>query len=174
MLRKFLTQTGMHPLRRRLQQEPYYRFRSFDELVLASKWGIRIEANRASVDDWLRLPGISIHQARSLVKLTQTGLAFNCIEDVAAALRMPLQQIEGWTAVLQFCYYSPNILEPKAINTNTSSALQLANVPAIDASLARAIVRERKNAPYQDLAELQQRLQLTADITAELLHYLEF
>lgn len=174
MLRKLLVHTKMHPLRRRLQQEPYCRFQSFEELALASKWGVRIEANKASVDEWLRLPGISIHQARSLVKLTQSGLVFNCIEDVAAALRMPLQQIEGWTAVLQFCYYSSNILEPKAINVNTASALQLATVPAIDLVLARSIIFERKVAFYQDLADLQQRLHLSADLTAELLHYLSF
>ena len=174
MLKNFLSNAGLHPLRRRLQQEPYYRFQSFDELVLASKWGVRIEANKASVDDWLRLPGISIHQARGLVKLTQSGLAFNCIEDVAAALNMPLQQICGWTAVLQFCYYSSDLLEPARVNVNTASVDRLATIPTIDAFLGRAIVHYRQSAPYADLADLQQRLRLTPAVAAELLHYLTF
>lgn len=173
MLRKLLSQVGVHPLRRRLQQEPYYRFQSFDELALGAKWGVRIDANTASVDDWLRLPGLSIHQARSLVALTQSGLAFNCIEDVAAALNMPVSQIQGWTAVLQFCYYSPNSLVPVAVNANTASAAQLCSVPTIDSFLSRAIIHYRQE-PYKDLADLQQRLRLTPAIAADLLHYLTF
>jgi len=175
MLKKFLKQAGIHPLQRRLQQEPYYRFQSFEELQLAASWGIRIEANTASVDDWLRLPGLSIHQARSLRKLTEAGLSFNCLEDVAAALAMPVGQIRPWAAVLQFCYYDAEAhLEPVAIDANTATVEQLATIPAVDVFLARAIVHYRKSGPYQDLADLQQRLRLTVAATAELLHYLRF
>jgi DNA uptake protein ComE-like DNA-binding protein len=173
MLKTFLALT--HPLRRRLQREPYYRFQSFEELQLAASWGIRIEANTASVDDWLRLPGISIHQARSLTKLTENGLFFNCIEDVAAALGLPIQQMQAWTSVLQFCYYEkPCSLEPTAIDVNTATATELLAVPAIDTFLGRAIVHYRQAGPYQDLADLQQRLRLTTQIASELLHYLKF
>lgn len=174
MLKKLFAQATIHPLRRRLQQEPYYRFQSFDELALAAKWGIQIDANAASVDDWLRLPGISIHQARSLTLLTQSGLFFSCIEDVAAALSTAPQKIQGWTKVLQFYYYAPERLEPMTVDVNTASAAQLATVPAIDPFLSRAIIHYRKNGPYRDLANLQQRLRLTSEATAELLHYLSF
>ena len=174
MLNKLFSQSGIHSLRRRLQQEPYYRFQSFDELALAAKWGIRIEANTASVDDWLRLPGLSIHQARSLVALTRSGLSFSCIEDVAAALSIVPQKIQGWTLILQFCYYAPESLDPATVDVNRASAAELATVPSIDPFLSRAIVHYRKSGPYQDLADLQQRLRLTSEATAELLHYLSF
>lgn len=173
MLQKFLAQPW-HPLRRRLQQEPYCRFRSFDEVELAASWGDRIDANTASVDDWLRLPGISIHQARSLTCLTERGLAFNCIEDVAAALGLPVQQICRWQAILQFCYYSADRLEPVAIAVNTATADQLTTIPAVDKFLGQAIIHYRQAGPYRDLADLQQRLRLTPQLTAELLHYLRF
>ena len=55
-----------HPIRARLQNDPYYRLQSAEEIAIAAELGIRIDVNQASVDDWLRLPGISIHQARSL------------------------------------------------------------------------------------------------------------
>lgn len=175
MLRKFLQQVQTHPLRRRLQQEPYYRFQSVTELQLAASWGVRIEANTASIDDWLRLPGLSIHQARSLSELSARGLSFNCIEDVAAALSVPTQQIQPWQAILQFCYYNTeNSLEPIAIDANTATADQLAMIPAVDIFLGRAIVHYRNSGPYRDLADLQQRLRLTTQVTAELLHYLRF
>lgn len=173
MLKKFLAKA--HPLHRRLQRSPYYRFQSFEELALAASWGIRIEANTACIDEWLRLPGISIHQARGLTKLTEKGLSFNCIEDVAAALSIPVQQIQPWAAVLQFCYYDrEHSLEPMAIDVNTASAAQLAAIPAIDVCMARAIVHYRQMGRYRDLADLQQRLRLTTQATSALLHYLRF
>ncbi len=175
MLRKWLAKARIHPLQKRLQQEPYYRFQSFEELHLAVSWGLRIDANTASVDDWLRLPGISIHQARSLAKLTEGGVAFNCLEDVAAALCVPLQHIQPWNEAVQFSYYSPeNRLEPMAVDANTATIEQLTTIPSVDTFLGRAIIYYRKDGLYDNLADLQQRLRLTTAATAELLYYLKF
>ncbi len=174
-LNSFFDPSNLQPLRRRLQQEPYYRFQNFAELQLAASWGIRIDANTATTDDWLRLPGISIHQANLLTKLTTQGLCFSCIEDVAAALSLTPQQIQAWEAVLQFCYYEPQQrLEPMVVDINTATHDQLLTIPSVDTFLARAIVHYRKAGPYQDLAELQQRLRLTTQVTASLLHYVRF
>ncbi|MEL6938326.1 MAG: ComEA family DNA-binding protein [Cyanobacteria bacterium J06598_1] len=164
-----------HPLKRRLQAEPFYRFASFEELQLAASWGVRIDANTASVDDWLRLPGLSIHQARSLYQLTQQGVQFSCMEDVAAAINLPIVQIRPWQAVLQFCYYDREAaLAPVAVNANTASANELSSIPSLDIFLGRAIVHYRQYGPYRDLADLQDRLRLTTAVTAELMHYLKF
>lgn len=174
MFKKFLGKM-QHPLRQRLQQEPYYRFQSFEEMQIAASWGIHIDANIASVDDWLRLPGISIHQARSLTQLTEKGMAFTCIEDIAAALNLPTGQVQPWQVMLQFCYYDREIaLEPADIDANKATAEELATVPTIDTFLGRAIVHYRKNGDYKNLADLQDRLRLTTAKTAELLHYLKF
>ncbi|NJM97186.1 MAG: ComEA family DNA-binding protein [Phormidesmis sp. RL_2_1] len=174
-LANFLANVQLHPLRRALQQEPYYRFQSFEELALAASWGVRIDVNTAAIDDWLRLPGLSIHQARTLYQLTQTGLSFNCIEDIAAALGVPAQQIERWEAVLQFCYYSlEERLQPVVIDVNRASADELAMIPVVDVFLGRAIVHYRQAGPYKDLVDLQNRLRLTTAMTTELLHYLRF
>ena len=174
MLKKLLSQTALHPLRHRLKQDPYYRLQSSEELALAAAWGLRIDANTASIDDWLRLPGLSIHQARTLVQLTKSGLSFSCIEDVAAALDVPFQRIQNWTVILQFCYYAPERIEPAAVRINTATVDQLTKVPAIDALLSQNIIRYRQSGPYKDLADLQHRLSLSPEIVAELLHYLSF
>ncbi|MGD1867609.1 MAG: helix-hairpin-helix domain-containing protein [Phormidesmis sp.] len=164
-----------HPLKKRLQQEPYYRFASFEEMQLAASWGVSIDANTASVDEWLRLPGLSIHQARTLQALTSKGLSFSCIEDVAAAIALPTEQIRPWEAMLQFCYYDREAaLTPTAVNANTAAAEELATVPNLDIFLGRAIVHYRQQGPYRDLADLQDRLRLTTAVTAQLLHYLSF
>lgn len=175
MLRKLLEQTRFHPLRRCLQQDPFYRFRSSDELQLAASWGMYIDANTASIDEWLQLPGLSIHQARYLNKLTSNRLFFNCTEDIAAALNVPVAQIRSWEVILRFCYYEvDDAIEPVSINVNTATAAELVSVPSIDSFLARAIIHYRRNGRYQDLTDLQQRLRLKTQAAVELLHYLSF
>ena len=60
-------------LRSRIIEDPYYRFKSAFEIAVAADLGVKIDVNQANVDDWLRLPGISIHQARQLVALSQAA-----------------------------------------------------------------------------------------------------
>ncbi|NJN87217.1 MAG: ComEA family DNA-binding protein [Leptolyngbyaceae cyanobacterium SL_7_1] len=155
--------------------DPYYRFQSIEELRQAAQLGVRIDVNRADVDDWLRLPGISIRQARSLVGLQQAGVQFHCLEDVAAALGISVERLKPLTAILQFCYYDPDSLDAAPlINPNLASIEQLTKVAAIDLFLARAIVQNRKvGGRYRDMADLQQRLRLPTSLTEQLIHSLK-
>ena len=75
-----------HPLKAKLRRDPMMRLSTAAEVVVAADLGVRIDANQATVDDWLRLPGLSIHQARTLVRLSQNGVVFYALDDVAAAL----------------------------------------------------------------------------------------
>ncbi|MDW8202818.1 MAG: ComEA family DNA-binding protein [Cyanobacteriota bacterium SKYGB_h_bin112] len=163
-------------LQERLLKDPYYRLRSAQEIELAAKLGIRIDANRATVDDWLRLPGLSIHQARTLTQLTTAGVQFYSLEDVAAALGRSPQALLVWKPVLTFCYYEtdePLTMPP--INVNTASVEQLVQIPVVDLFLARTIVENRQaHGNYQTLAHLQQRLMLSPGLVSDLLHYLRF
>lgn len=167
-------QAHLPPSQERLLTDPYYRLRSLDEVRLAAALGVRIDVNRACVDDWLRLPGLSIHQARSLVALTQAGVPFYCLEDVAAALNLPVQRLRPLEPILQFCYYEGSEVI-HLLNVNRASVEQLTRVPAIDLYLARAIVQNRqRSGAYRTLAELQQRLALPGPLVAEIMHYLTF
>lgn len=163
-------------LRSRLINDPYYRLQSLEELQLAVSLGVRIDANQATVDDWLRLPGISIHQARSLAELTQSGVQFCCLEDVAAVLGVPVQRLRPFAPILSFCYYdADSLVTIELINPNTASVEALLKAPPIDLFLARAIVKNRLAAgPYRNLADLQRRLSLPSAVTADLMHYLRF
>lgn len=167
-------QGQLQPLRSRLLQDPYYRFQSIEELQLAAQLGVAIDANQAMVDDWLRLPGMSIHQARALVALRQSGVQFHSLEDVAAALSVPLQRLQPLQPILRFCYYdAASPCTPPPVPLNTASAEQLSRVPAIDLFLARAIVEERdRHGRFQTMADLQQRMALPADLMGNVMHYL--
>jgi DNA uptake protein ComE-like DNA-binding protein len=98
-------------LRTRILNDPYYRLRSLDEIKIATSLGLKIDVNQACVDDWLRLPGISIHQAQTLVKLNEAGVQFYCLEDIAAALNMPIQRLQPLALLLEFQYYERDYLQ---------------------------------------------------------------
>ena len=160
-------------LRLRLLNDPYYRLQSAEEIAVAAALGIRINVNQSSVDDWLRLPGLSIHQARSLVALCQAGVQFYCLEDVAAALNLPLQRLQPLEPILSFYYYDE--CHPAVINPNTASVDMLTQIPVVDSALATAVVQNRLLAgPYRNLVDFQQRLSLPGSVTAQLMHYLRF
>lgn len=163
-------------IRVRLQSDPYYRLKSAEEIAVAAALGIQIDVNQACVDDWLRVPGISIHQARSLVELTQMGVQFCCLEDIAAALSVPVQRLKPLEPILRFCYYDAESLStPQLVNPNTASVEQLTKIPAVDLFLARAIVQNRRDfGAYRNLADFQRRLSLNAQLTSELMYYLRF
>jgi DNA uptake protein ComE-like DNA-binding protein len=164
------------PLSRRILNDPYYRLQSVEEVAIAASLGIKIDVNQATVDDWLRLPGLSIHQARSLVELSQNGVYFYCLEDIAAALGMTVARLKPLEPVLTFCYYDDESIDAIGrVNPNTASVEMLANIPIIDLSLAEAIVQNRTIAGvYRNLADLQRRLSLSGDRIGQLMHYLRF
>jgi DNA uptake protein ComE-like DNA-binding protein len=163
-------------LQDRIRNDPYYRFQSLTEIRLAAAQGVMIDINTATVDDWLRLPGISIHQAKLLTGLTQAGVQFYCIEDIAAALGISLQRLTPIGPILQFCYYDPESLDNLArVNPNTAPVDSLIQLPGVGPVLARAIVRDRTSrGDYRNLVDFQQRLSLPAERLADLLHYLKF
>jgi DNA uptake protein ComE-like DNA-binding protein len=162
-------------LQQKLLNDPYYRMQSTAEIAVAARLGIHIDVNQASVDDWLRLPGLSIHQARSLVQLVKSGVNFYCIDDIAAALSMPLQRLKPLEPVLRFHYYEEHAIITTLVNPNTVTVEKLAQIPAVDLSFAEAIVQNRADVgPYRNLVDFQQRLSVSGELIAELMHYLRF
>ena len=171
---------GINPsrmvIRAKLQNNPYVRLETVAEIAVAAELGIKIDANRASIDDWLRLPGISIHQGRSLVELAEMGVKFLCLEDIAAALSLPIERVRPFEPVLFFCYYdATSDIAPTQINVNLATSAQLEGIPGIDGEIAIAIVQNRQQqGNYRNLANLQQRLNLSSQLISQLMYYLKF
>ncbi|MBD2626771.1 helix-hairpin-helix domain-containing protein [Trichormus variabilis] len=167
----------LQKLRAKLLNDPYYRLQSGEEIQMAAQLGMRIDANQATVDDWLRLPGLSIHQGRSLVELSRSGVKFYCIEDIAAALSVPVQRLEPLKPLLNFSYYDDESLDKPTylLNPNTATLESLAKIPFIDLPLAQAVLQNRVTAgPYRNLVDFQQRLELSGEAIAQLMYYLRF
>ncbi len=158
--------------RQKMVNDPYYRFGSLAELPIAAELGIRIDVNSATIDDWLRLPGLSIHQARALVGLQQAGLELYSIEDLAAALGMPVQRIQTWSLVLSFQYRE---LQPVLCNPSIAGLPELMQIPGMDVKLIELVMIDRQNnGAYRDLGDFQRRLNINGAFLGKLMHYLKF
>ncbi len=168
-----LSQIG---IRNKIANDPYYRFQSLKEIAIAVELGIKIDVNQATVDDWLRLPGFSIHQARTLVELVRMGVQLVCLEDVAAAINVPIQRLQPLESILAFAYYdrlSP--LSPEKINPNTATIEEMEAIPQITLNLAQEIVENRQEqGKYCNIVDLKSRLNLDSHLTSQLMHYLRF
>jgi len=160
----------------KIKQDPYYRFQSDLEIEIASQLGIKIDVNIASVDDWLRLPGISIIQARNLVEITNSGIHFLCLEDLAAALGVSVLKIQSWQPILYFAYYADDsFYAPAKMNPNNASLNQLLKIPNLTDAIAQQIIIEREsNGNYRHIADMQKRLNLTPDFAYHLMNYFQF
>ncbi|MEM9276166.1 MAG: ComEA family DNA-binding protein [Cyanobacteria bacterium P01_F01_bin.143] len=160
----------------KILKDPYYRFGSLEEIRIAGELGIKINVNQATVDDWLRLPGISIHQARSLVELIGMGVQLLCIEDVAAALSFPVTRLLPLEPILHFEYCDRlSVLSPQKVNPNTSSEAEIAQIPILEIDLVILMIKEREdNGLYRNLADLQRRLKLDSQLVSNLMHYIKF
>ncbi len=163
-------------LKRKIQSDPYYRFQSLEEVAIAAELGVRIEVNQATVDEWLRLPGLSIHQARQIVALTTLGMQFLSLEDLAAALSLASQQLQSLSPILSFTYRDlDSLMAPSKIAVNHCSVEQLMTIPQMQKAIARVIISERQTrGPFRHLADFQRRLTLPTDFISHVMHYLQF
>ncbi len=168
-----LTQIG---IRNKIKHDPYYRFQCLKEVAIAVELGVKIDVNQAGVDDWLRLPGFSIHQARSLCELVSMGVQLVCLEDIAAAINVPVQRLQAYESILSFAYYDRSSpLSPEKINLNQASVEVIATIPGIDPDLAAKLLENRQaNGKYRNLVDLQRRLNLDRELISQLMHYLRF
>lgn len=163
-------------IRRKIINNPYSRLDNLLEVQIAAELGIKIDVNQACVDDWLRLPGISIYQARSLVELVGMGMQLLCLEDVAAAMGVPIHRIKPLEPILHFEYRDRHsCLSPQKVNPNTASIAELTQIPLLEIDLAqRILVARQEKGNYLNLADFQRRLDLNSQLISQLMYYLQF
>ncbi|MEO0407695.1 MAG: helix-hairpin-helix domain-containing protein [Cyanobacteria bacterium P01_A01_bin.135] len=159
---------------REIQQNPYCRLQTAEDVALAVDLGLFIDANRAAVDDWLRLPYLSIHQARQLVALRQAGVMFYSLDDLSAGIGVSSHALQPFAALIQFQYYAADDCDIAGLDPNYAPVAVLAQLPGVGEGTARAIVAERQTRPFSNLADLQRRLALPRATVNQLLPYLRF
>jgi len=162
----------------KLRQDPQRRLSDGSEARHAVALGWRLDVNRASASDWLRLPGISAAQVDLLLRLQQGGVQLSGLDDLQRLLELPRSQAAAWEPLLLFRWYgdgAPVPAAPKPVDLNHASASALEQqLPQLDAVRRARLLRERQRAPFIDLADLQQRLQLPPALVEQLIGKVRF
>lgn len=160
--------------RAKLLKNPGDRLETAWDVAVALEMGQILDANRATADQWLRLPGISIRQAQVLSDLSKGGMVFYALEDIVAALGVAEETLAIAAPLIRFYFYDPDSLTTTPlINLNQADRQTLQQVPDITPDLAAQIVGDRQTrGPYRSLADLQRRLQLPGHILEIWVHYL--
>ena len=162
----------------KLRQQPDRRLSNAAEVQHAAALGWRLDVNRASAADWLRLPGITPSQVDLLVRLQQGGVQLSGAEDLQRLLDLPRNLLQTWEPLLLFRWYGdgappPPKRSPLDLNHATAAALEH-DLPQLDPPRRARLLRERQRAPFRDLADLQLRLQLPAAVVEELIGRVRF
>ena len=147
----------------KLRQDPRRRLHDPSEVRRAAALGWRLDVNRATADDWLRLPGITAAQVDLLLRLQRGGVQLSGLEDLERLLELPRSQVMAWEPLLLFHWYgdgAPLSASPRPVDLNHASSAALEReLPQLDAVRRARLLRERQRAPFSDLADLQHRLQ---------------
>ena len=160
----------------KLRHNPGLRLTTAAEVRHAAALGWRLDVNRATAADWLRLPGIGPHQVDLLLRLQAGGVQLSGPEDLEQLLELPGAQVRCWEPLLQFRWYGePATAQARQLDLNRASASQIHTaLSGLTPERCQRLVRERQRAPFRDLADLQQRLQLPAALVEELIGRVRF
>ena len=112
----------------KLRQNPERRLSDVAEVRHAADLGWRLDVNRASAADWLRLPGISPSQVDLLLRLQQGGVQLSGPEDLERLLELPPSQVAVWEPLLLFRWYgdgAPHAARSSRVDLNHASAAAL-------------------------------------------------
>ncbi|MCT0206989.1 hypothetical protein [Synechococcus sp. CS-1332] len=150
----------------KLAQNPGLRLRDAAEVRHAAALGWTLEVNLAAAGDWLRLPGCRPDLVDRLIRLQRDGIQWRGPGELAGALQVPTEQVLIWLPVLRFKRHGdpgPDQL-PAPLSINQASEGLLRERLGLGPERCRRLLLERAREPFRDLADLQQRLQLPADL----------
>ena len=149
-----------------LRQNPALKLSSAAEVRHLAALGWELDVNRASRLDWLRLPGIGTAQVDLLMRLQAGGVQLSGIDDLKRLLELDDSVVACWQPVLAFRWYGEpaGAVPPRApLDLNRATQRQLSEL-GLSAERRQRLLRERARRPFQDLADLQHRLQLPAAV----------
>jgi hypothetical protein len=159
----------------KLARTPALRLRDAGEVRHAAALGWRLDVNRATAADWLRLPGCKPGQVDLLLRLQEGGVQLSGPEDLQRVLELSDAQLQCWLPLLEFRWYGePPPRLPAPVDLNQAGLDQLQSRLPLDSEACGRLLRERGRGPFRDLADLQQRLRLSAPLVEGLIGKVRF
>ena len=135
-----------------------------------------IDVNRASASDWKQLPGCTSEMIELLLRLQQGGVQLSGAEDLFQLLELPSHLATKWHPHLIFQWYGspPSVTKSASLDLNSASKVTLQkNLRWPDARINR-LIRGRQRRPFENLADLQERLALSPSIIEKLIGSVRF
>ena len=119
-----------------------------------------IDVNRATAEEWRQLPGCSEAMVNQLLRLQQGGVQFSQMEDLAQLLDLQETLCEQWRPHLIFRWHgdAPQLPEQAPLDLNADSPKVLASSLLWPEDRMERLITERRREPFQNLADLQERL----------------
>lgn len=119
-----------------------------------------IDVNRATAEQWRQLPGCSEVMVDQLLRLQQGGVQFSQIEDLAQLLDISESLCEQWRPHLIFRWHgdAPQLPEQTPLDLNAASPTLLFKTLLWSEERMERLITERRREPFQNLADLQERL----------------
>ena len=131
---------------------------SEEEPEVAPSWCI--DVNRATAEQWRQLPGCSEAMVDQLIRLQQGGVQFSQIEDLAQLLNLPESLCDQWRPHLIFRWHgdAPQLPPQAPLDLNADNPKVLASTLLWPEDRMERLIAERRREPFQNLADLQERL----------------
>jgi len=142
----------------------------------AANQGWQLDVNRASADEWQRLPGCTVQQVDLLLRLQRGGVQLSGLEDLQGLLNLDNLTLELWRPLLVFRWYdAPAGLQgPAPVQLNQAGGQLLQEQLGLSPDRCRRLLRERGRGPFLDLADLQLRLHFPPQVIEAMIGKVEF
>jgi DNA uptake protein ComE-like DNA-binding protein len=110
-----------------------------------------------------------------LLRLQAGGVQLSGPEDLQRVLELSDPQLRCWQPLLDFRWYGERAPERATpVDLNRASLNQLQGQLSLPPDVCGRLLRERGRGPFQDLADLQQRVQLSAQVVEALIGKVSF
>ena len=135
-----------------------------------------LDVNRATPEQWQKLPGCSEDMVDVLMRLQRGGVQFSQLDDLALLLNLPADLIGLWTPHLVFRWHgdTPVLPEQPPLDLNAAAPTLLEETLKWPKPRLQRLIQERRRKPFEHLADLQERVCLPPDAVEQLIGRVSF
>ena len=140
----------------------------------AATWSL--DVNRATPEQWQKLPGCSEAMVDVLMRLQRGGVQFTQLDDLVLLLNLPHDLVERWTPHLVFRWHgdAPVLPEQPPLDLNAAAPSLLEQTLNWPKPRLQRLIQERRLKPFEHLADLQERVCLPPDAVEQLIGRVSF
>ncbi len=144
--------------------------------TLYSEKSFCIDINRATASELKQLPGCDEKMIELLLRLQRGGVQLSHQDELFQLLQLPQSLSKEWSSHLVFRWYgdSPPLESNPLLDLNNAAALTLEKTLGWPKERLLRLLRERQKRPFENLADLQERMTLHPSIIEKMIGIVSF